>query len=201
MTSARTAPRAAAPQLKPTRTAPRAAAPQLKPTRTAPRAAALQMESAKTAPRAAALQLVAQWQKRGKNSARQARALVRARRKRGGGQFSPCDIGLNERIRKGDQRCSVVTARGRVSSGTAVGAPVLERPAAKQQTAEGKRGAGPPRKASWACGQGGSPFEERRQWVNRTRRSECSAEGPSRLQTSYLRAGLNLRSACRGARV
>jgi len=44
--------------------------------RTAPRAAALQMESAKTAPRAAALQLVAQWQKRGKNSARQARALV-----------------------------------------------------------------------------------------------------------------------------
>jgi len=94
-----------------------------------------------------------------------------------------------------------VTARGRVSSGTAVGAPVLERPAAKQQTAEGKRGAGPPRKASWACGQGGSPFEERRQWVNRTRRSECSAEGPSRLQTSYLRAGLNLRSACRGARV
>jgi hypothetical protein len=44
--------------------------------KTAPRAAALQMESAKTAPRAAALQLVAQWQKRGKNSARQARALV-----------------------------------------------------------------------------------------------------------------------------
>jgi hypothetical protein len=30
----------------------------------------------------------------------------------------------------------------RVTSGAAVGAPVLERPAAKQQTAEGKRGAG-----------------------------------------------------------
>jgi len=57
-------------------TAPRAAAPQLKPTRTAPRAAALQMEPAKTAPRAAALQLVGQWQKRGKNSARRTRALA-----------------------------------------------------------------------------------------------------------------------------
>jgi hypothetical protein len=31
----------------------------------------------------------------------------------------------------------------RVTSGAAVGAPVLERPAAKQQTADGKRGAGP----------------------------------------------------------
>jgi hypothetical protein len=34
------------------------------------------MEPAKTAPRAAALQLVGQWQKRGKNSARQTRALA-----------------------------------------------------------------------------------------------------------------------------
>ena len=36
-----------------------------------------------------------------------------------------------------------MTARGRVTSGAAVGVPALERPAAEQQTAESKRGAGP----------------------------------------------------------